>query len=259
MNTTGTASRRTQDRGDRGGRGRARTATTLAVLLSAALAATTACGSDDDSGAEPVDPTVMYEMPGAGRKVAFTFDDGPNPPYTGQLLDVLAEHDVTAVFCLVGEQAEKHPELVRRIVEAGHVLCNHSLRHDDMLLWEADHVRQDIEATNELILEAVPDADIRYFRAPNGSWGDAAEVSAELGLWPLGAAVQIEDWEPATPEELVERLTVRIAEGSIVVMHDGGGDRGPTVAAVDRVIPQLRADGWSFVLPPHARPAADTP
>lgn len=251
MNSTGTGdSGGRGDGGGRGGAGRGRIALALTLLLSASLAVT-ACGSSDSGGsdAEPVDPTIAYEVPGGGKKVSFTFDDGPHPPYTRQLLDVLSKHEVTAVFCLVGEQAEKHPDLVRQIVDAGHVLCNHSLRHDDMLLWEADQVREDIEAANEAIEGAVPDAEIPYFRAPNGSWGEAAEVAADMGLSPLGAAVAIEDWEPATPDELMERLRVRITEGTIVVMHDGGGDRGPTVKAVDEIIPELKADGWSFVLP----------
>jgi peptidoglycan/xylan/chitin deacetylase (PgdA/CDA1 family) len=184
-----------------------------------------------------------------GRTVSFTFDDGPDPEDTPQLLKVLRHKHVRAVFCLWGEHVRQHPELVRRIVADGHVLCNHSLNHDNLSTWTPEQIRADLLATNALIREAVPWARIPYFRAPFGAWGASPVVAAELGMQPLGWSLAISDWEPPGTDVLVERIMTGVTEGGVVLMHDGGGDRSQTVEAVATVIPRFRADGWRFTLP----------
>ncbi|WP_233624966.1 polysaccharide deacetylase family protein [Actinoplanes sp. ATCC 53533] len=192
---------------------------------------------------------VVDTARGDGAVVSFTFDDGPNPADTLRLLDVLRRRHVRAVFCLVGDQVRAHPEVVRRIAAGGHVLCNHSLHHDDLSVLTPEQIRGDLAQTSALIRQAVPHARIPYFRAPYGSWGQSPQVSAELGMQPLGWRLAISDWEPPGTEVLVQRLRDGITPGAVVLMHDGGGDRSQTVAAVDRVIPELRAQGWRFTLP----------
>jgi len=183
-----------------------------------------------------------------GLTVALTFDDGPNPPDTVALLDVLAREQVRAVFFLVGDQVEAHPELVRRIVGDGHTLGNHSFHHDDLEEWEPDAVRADLERTLGAIRAAVPEADVPFFRAPFGHWGRTIPVAGELGMRPLGWALSVWDWEPPGVEELVRRLDDVVPRG-VVLLHDGGGDRSQTVAAVATLIPRLRAKGWTFTVP----------
>jgi len=185
----------------------------------------------------------------AAPTVALTFDDGPNPPDTVVLLDLLARERVTAVFCLVGVQVEAHPDVVRRIVADGHVLANHSWRHDDLEEWEPDAVRTDLQRTLDAIHAVVPDAPVPFYRAPFGHWGRTIPVAAELGMAPLEWQLAVEDWDPAPPADvLVDRLG-GIEPGGIVLLHDGGGDRSQTVEAVARVIPRLRAAGWTFTVP----------
>lgn len=184
-----------------------------------------------------------------GRTVALTFDDGPDPVHTPRLLDVLRAKRVTAVFCLWGAHVREHPELVRRIAAEGHVLCNHTMNHDDMSTWTPERIRADLVATREAIHAAVPWAPVRYFRAPYGAWGRTPEVAAALGMQPLGWRLAIGDWEPPGTDELVDRLLTGVTPGAVVLMHDGGGDRSQTVDAVDRVVPLLRADGWRFTRP----------
>ena len=185
----------------------------------------------------------------AAPTVALTFDDGPNPPDTLVLLDLLARERVTAVFCLVGVQVEAHPDVVRRIVADGHVLANHSWRHDDLEEWEPDAVRTDLQRTLDAIHAVVPDAPVPFYRAPFGHWGRTIPVAAELGMAPLEWQLAVEDWDPAPPADvLVDRLG-GIEPGGIVLLHDGGGDRSQTVEAVARVIPRLRAAGWTFTVP----------
>ncbi|WDZ82896.1 polysaccharide deacetylase family protein [Micromonospora cathayae] len=190
---------------------------------------------------------------GDGRVACLTFDDGPDPTDTPRLLDVLRRHRVSAVFCLVGDQVDAHPEIVRRIVADGHTLGNHSMHHDDMGNWTPERIAADLRETDAAIRRAVPDARIGYFRAPYGSWGQSPAVAASLGLRSLGWRLAITDWEPPGTDELVRRLLDGVTPGAVVLLHDGGGDRSQTVDAVDRVIPLLRADHWRFTLPERPR------
>ena len=197
----------------------------------------------------PANSVIVDSTRSGGRTVGFTFDDGPDPTNTPRLLDVLRRNHVRAVFCLWGEHAQQYPELVRRIVAEGHILCNHSLRHEIMETWTPEQIRANLLATNAIIHKAVPWARIQYFRAPNGLWGRTPEVAASLGLQPLGWRLAIGDWDPPGTDVLIDRLMTGITEGAVVVMHDGGGDRTQTVEAVAAVIPRLRADGYRFSLP----------
>jgi peptidoglycan/xylan/chitin deacetylase (PgdA/CDA1 family) len=211
------------------------------LLLSGGLAAPARAGGPNE--------VVVDAARGHGDVVSFTFDDGPNPTDTLRLLDVLRRHHVRAVFCLIGDQVRAHPDVVRRIVAGGHVLCNHSLHHDDLSTLTPEQIRADLTETSALIRWAVPHARIPYFRAPFGSWGQSPQVAAALGMQPLGWRLAISDWEPPGTDVLVQRLRDGITPGAVVLMHDGGGDRSQTVEAVDRIIPELRSEGWRFTLP----------
>ncbi|QFZ19538.1 polysaccharide deacetylase family protein [Saccharothrix syringae] len=215
-----------------------------AVVLTTGLVLALATGTAQAEEAKIIDSTRH-----GGRTVALTFDDGPNPADTPRLLKVLRKHHVRATFCLWGDYVEQHPQLVRSIVAHGHLLCNHSMHHDDMGAWTPEQVEADLKQTSAAIRRAVPGVPIRYFRAPYGSWGQTPQVAAKLGMKPLGWQLAIGDWEPPGTDELVRRIREGITEGGVILMHDGPDDRAQTVDAVDRVIPLLRADGWRFDLP----------
>lgn len=216
-----------------------------AVVLTTGLVLGLAAGPAQASETKIVDSTRH-----GGRTVAFTFDDGPNPVDTPRLLKVLRKHHVKATFCLWGDFVEQHPEIVRAIVAHGHVLCNHTMHHEDLATWTPEQIEADLRQTSAAIRRAVPWAPpIRYFRAPYGSWGQSPEVAAKLGMTPLGWRLTIADWEPPGTDVLVQRLREGITEGAVVLLHDGPNDRGQTVDAVDRIIPELRAKGWRFDLP----------
>ena len=214
------------------------------IVIGTSFALVPAAAAADRPTAEIVDSTGA-----GGRTVALTFDDGPDPRNTPRLLDLLRARHVTAVFCLWGEHARQYPELVRRIVADGHILCNHSLDHDDLGTWTPEQIRADLLSTNAAIRAAVPWARIPYFRAPYGSWGQSPAVAAGLGMQPLGWRLAVGDWEPPGTDELVRRLLDGVTPGAVVLLHDGGGDRTQTVDAVARIIPELRADGWRFTRP----------
>ncbi|MDA0566027.1 polysaccharide deacetylase family protein [Streptomonospora sp. S1-112] len=219
-------------------------ASTVALALCAAAPA-----QANGSGPTGATPDIVDSTARGGQALALTFDDGPDPRNTPRLLEVLREHRVRAVFCLWGEHVRQHPDLVRRIARAGHTLCNHTMRHDDMSTWSAADIRADLRATNAAIRDAVPHARIPYFRAPYGAWGQTPQVAADMGMQPLGWRLAVEDWEPPGTGELVRRLEEGATPGAVVLLHDGGGDRSQTVEAVDQVIPRLRAEGWHFTGP----------
>jgi peptidoglycan/xylan/chitin deacetylase (PgdA/CDA1 family) len=186
----------------------------------------------------------------AAGTVALTFDDGPSAGYTARVLDVLAAHEVKATFCLVGTQVRRYPELVRRIVAEGHALCNHSMRHDNLATWTAEEIRADLVGTLDVIRAAAPDAEVPYFRAPYGSWGQSATIAAELGMVRLSWTVDPRDWSRPGTEVIVEQVLTQLRPGGIVLMHDAGGDRSQTVQALGLLLPELRERGWTFTFPP---------
>lgn len=200
-------------------------------------------------------PAQAHETPtgaraGSADTVALTFDDGPSATYTPQVLDVLAEHRVRATFCLVGSQAQRFPALVRRIVAEGHALCNHSMNHDNLSTWTDERIRAGLAGTTQIIQAAAPDAPVRYFRAPYGSWGRSAAVAAQLGMVRLGWTVDPRDWSRPGVDAIVQAVRTQLRPGGIVLMHDAGGDRSQTVQALDLLLPQLREEGWTFTFPP---------
>jgi peptidoglycan/xylan/chitin deacetylase (PgdA/CDA1 family) len=216
------------------------------LLIAGATIGATPAQADRHS---PPTSVIVDSTGRPGRTVSFTFDDGPDPQNTPLLLKVLRRKHVRAVFCLWGDHVRQYPELVRRIVAEGHILCNHSLHHDDMSTWTPEQIRADLLETNAAIREAVPWARIPYFRAPFGAWGETPSVAAALGMQPLGWRLAITDWEPPGTDVLIDRLLTGVTEGAVVLMHDGGGDRTQTVEAVNSVVPLLRSDGWRFSLP----------
>jgi peptidoglycan/xylan/chitin deacetylase (PgdA/CDA1 family) len=123
--------------------------------------------------------------------VALTFDDGPDPQWTPEVLALLRKHRVKATFCVVGQLVEAFPELVREIAEAGHTLCNHSWDHDFGLGSRSrTEIRENLERTNAAIHRAAPGTRISYYRQPGGFWTDrVVEVAAELGMSSLHWAV----------------------------------------------------------------------
>lgn len=212
--------------------------------------------------------TPVRAAQGEGLVAALTFDDGPNGADTLDLLDILAERGIRAVFAVIGQciqapataGAPSGADILRRIVADGHVLCNHSTSFADMGEWSADAVRADLVENLRIIREALGDLQapggdvpVPYWRAPNGSWGVTREVAVELGMQPLDVVNHIGDWAEQDPDVLEARLWEALTRGQLLLCHDGGGDRAGTVEAVRRVIDEALADGWEFTLPVGAQ------
>ncbi|QNO37161.1 endo-1,4-beta-xylanase [Protaetiibacter sp. SSC-01] len=220
--------------------------------------------TEDDAGPAPdpdvtpggaVNPTTTPTTlaQGTGDVAALSFDDGPNGDDTAELLDFLKEKDIKAVFCVIGQNIEAPggATLLRRIVAEGHTLCNHTTSYADMGSWSTTAIRDDLVENLRIIREALgdPNAKVPFFRAPNGSWGSTPGVAVSLGMQPLAVINTISDWETQNQATLETNLRAAIKPGQIVLVHDGGGDRSGSIAAVKTVVQERLDAGWTFTLP----------
>jgi peptidoglycan-N-acetylglucosamine deacetylase len=194
-----------------------------------------------------------------GSYAALTFDDGPDPRWTPQVLDLLRTYGVRATFCVVGHAVEAYPDLVRAIADDGHTLCNHSWRHDMALGQRSrDEIRQDLQRTTAAIQAAAPGTPVSYYRQPGGYWtARVVEIAAELGMTSLHWDVDPRDWSKPGVDTIVARVTTQTRPGSIVLLHDGDGDphgetgdRHQTVEALAQILPELTGRLTLDALPP---------
>ncbi|MCD2190712.1 polysaccharide deacetylase family protein [Actinomycetospora soli] len=198
-----------------------------------------------------ITPTLLTTTAGTGKAVALTFDDGPDPATTPRILDLLAQHGARATFCMVGQQAQAHPDLVRRVVAEGHRLCNHTITHDAGIgARPPELMSRQLQASRDVIAQVSGGAEVDYFRAPQGKWSPAlVRMSATDGMRALGWDVDPLDWTTPGTDAIVTRVQQRVHPGAVVLLHDGGGPRAQTVAAVEALLPWLTDHGYSFVLP----------
>ena len=189
--------------------------------------------------------------------VALTFDDGPWPRHTEATLRVLRRARVEATFFMIGSLATAHPDLVRSVLHDGHVVANHSLSHpiDSAFAELSDrHVQAEITQTTEALRSA--GADPTLFRPPGGSYDDGVLLEAwrqreRIVMW----SVDPHDWDPGrTPKQIARYVLRRVRPGSIVLLHDGGGDAAQTIEALPKIIRGIRKMGLELVsLAPYGR------
>ncbi len=193
------------------------------------------------------------------NEIALTFDDGPNDPYTFQLLEILAEHRVRATFFMIGRFVRQRPDIVRMVQAAGHLIGNHTMTHPWLVLEPPEKVRRELADCNAA-LEDVLGERVSYFRPPHGSRRpDVLRTVRELGLTPVMWNVIGQDWEPGIQAEDVLGLVGRGIKrnrragwGSNIVLHDGGQarmgqDRSATVGAVQHLLAKPLGGGASFI------------
>jgi peptidoglycan/xylan/chitin deacetylase (PgdA/CDA1 family) len=187
----------------------------------------------------------------SSRPIALTFDDGPSPKYTGQILDVLARAHVHATFCIIARQAAQYPALVRRIVVEGHKLCNHTFDHDEHLARKSPaQIRAALIKAQEVISEASGGVAPTFFRAPGGNWSPQLEqIARSLHLTPLKWNVDPDDWKRPGVARIQSRVVATSHPGSIVLLHDGGGNRDQTVVATRYFLAKFQSLKYSFWVP----------
>jgi len=219
------------------------------------------------SASTPTDTVPVGAGPGNSLRttgtdaVALTFDDGPDPVQTPKILAVLAEHDVKATFCLVGEQVQKHPEIVQMIVAAGHTLCNHTWNHSLVIGKEKpEEIQADLRRTNDAIHAAVPGTPIPFFRAPGGNFTDRlVKVARGDGMTSLYWQVDPRDWDHPAEEndakhvtKVVNSVKKFVQPGSIVLSHDF--NQPDTIKAYEQLLPWLTKH-FELGLPPEEVPS----
>ena len=198
-------------------------------------------------------PDVLVEQrisKSGKRTVALTFDDGPDPTWTPQVLALLRKYRAVATFCMVGEKVRVHPDLVTKVVNGGHRLCDHSRTHPvSLAALDEDAQRDEILDAREDLADATK-AAVPYFRAPGGNWSpEVQKLAAKKKMQPLGWTVDPRDWSLPGTAAIVSRVQNGVAPGAIVLMHDGGGPRGQTVAALETLLPWLVEHGYRFTFP----------
>jgi chitin deacetylase len=186
------------------------------------------------------------------KAIALTFDDGPNPTTTPQVLSILKENNIKATFFLIGGNLKKFPEIGRRVVADGHAIGNHTWHHWRRLMDEFTAARE-IDDTSAFIYKTLG-VKTSLFRPPNGflynGLADYARKEKELVvLWSVDSG----DWRGshASVEGLVNKVVNAAKPGAIVLMHDGGGDRSRTVLALPKIIQELKERGYTFVSVPE--------
>jgi peptidoglycan-N-acetylglucosamine deacetylase len=217
--------------------------------------------TDENYDAYPLSYDID-QIGAAKKKIAITFDDGPDPSWTPKILDILKAKNVPAAFFVIGEYASLHPEILKREYAAGHEIGNHTYTHpnfEDPAKTTKTQIRWELNVTQRVIESSVGVKTI-LFRPPFGidHQPEYAEevaqlpVAQDMGYLIVGQKIDPHDWQqrdgkPIPAQEIVDATLRQADEGNIVLFHDGGGDRSQTVAALPIIIDTLRARGYQFV------------
>lgn len=175
------------------------------------------------------------------KKIALTFDDGPHPYYTEQLLKGLKERDAKATFFITGQNVEAYPEIVLEIYKDGHLIGNHTYHHTQLTSGNVESFKSEIIKTNEAIKE-VTGEDTIYVRPPYGSWNK--EFEKELNMFPVLWTIDPLDWCSSDVSCIVNTVCAKAGENDIILMHD---QYKTTVTAALEIVDRLKAEGYEFV------------
>ncbi|MFF1919844.1 polysaccharide deacetylase family protein [Streptomyces sp. NPDC058221] len=194
---------------------------------------------------------IVHASDRGAKGVNITIDDGPDPTWTPQVLQLLKDSGVKATFCMVGTQAQAYPDLVKAVVAGGHRLCNHTVSHDTGMDKKSEaYQSQQILDAERMITKASGGVRPQYYRAPGGAFTPySRHLAASRGMRPLGWNVDTKDFEHPGADAIVATVKSEISNGPTVLFHDAGGDRSQTLAALREVLPWLRQQGYSFGFP----------
>jgi peptidoglycan-N-acetylglucosamine deacetylase len=219
-----------------------------------------------ESPANQIFGRTLVSGPSNQRIVALTFDDGPNPPYTSKILDVLEREHVHATFFLVGRAVAAYPSVVRREVRDGDAVGNHTWSHQHLILLDASKIGDALARTDAAIYAAAH-VHTRIMRPPFGArdWLVLDEVR-RLGYTPVMWSVPLpRDWEDPPPQTIARRVLRDVTDGSIIVLHDGNRgmlceqahlaprlcDRSNDIEATQIIVTTLKHEGYRFVTVPE--------
>lgn len=180
-------------------------------------------------------------IPQEEKKIAITFDDGPHPQFTEQLLDGLKERGVQATFFVTGEHAELHPDIIERMNEEGHIIGNHTYSHMQLTKGNRDSFKDELIKTNQ-ILNEITGEEVVYVRPPYGTWDKSFET--ELNMIPVLWNIDPLDWCSQDVTGVVNKVMKEADENAIILMHDY---YETSVTAALQIVDRLQEKGYTFV------------
>lgn len=191
---------------------------------------------------------MINEIPTLQRAVAITFDDGPNPVYTPQVLEIFSEAKGKATFFMIGEQMRNHPEVVRQVCDQGHEIGNHTFTHPKLSQLSIEDCLKEIEETEKLIEKMAGQKPV-VFRPPYLDYNQDTVSLLQKQRYPMIGAVNLDaqDWEQPGVEHILEKSREAVKNGSILIFHDGYGDRSQTIEAVRMLVSELTSQGYQLV------------
>lgn len=184
---------------------------------------------------------IKKEETGDNPKIALTFDDGPHPYYTEQLLDGLKERGAKASFFVLGKQAQAYPDLIKRMHEEGHLVGNHTYSHIQLGKNNREEFKKELIMTSEVLAELTGE-ETQYVRPPYGSWDKSFET--ELMMFPVLWTVDPMDWCSEDVSGIVQKVTKKSKENSIILLHD---EYKSSVTAALQIVDILQSQGYEFV------------
>ncbi|MEI4789253.1 polysaccharide deacetylase family protein [Bacillus sp. FJAT-53060] len=192
---------------------------------------------------------VFWDMREERKKIALTFDDGPHPVYTNQILDVLKENRVNASFFVLGSRVHAYPEVAKRIVGEGNEIGNHTMNHTYFDRLSSKQIKQELKESAAHIASLQPGGPL-LFRPPGGrltmkSFHILSKQGYDVVMWSF--TQDPKDWSRPGAHKIASRIIDHIQGGDIILLHDGGGNRKQTVEALKQVIPELKNRGYEFV------------
>jgi peptidoglycan-N-acetylglucosamine deacetylase len=186
------------------------------------------------------------------KQIALTYDDGPNDPHTLRLLDVLAKHNVSATFFMIGRRVQQHPDIARAVAQAGHVIGNHTFTHPLLIFKSEAQTRAQLVDCHQALQDAIGEHS-NLFRPPFGGRRPATlRIAHALGLQAVMWNVTGYDWNAPPAAEIEKKVARQMRGGDVILLHDGGhrsmgADRAQTVEATDNLIRRYRDQGYEFV------------
>lgn len=189
---------------------------------------------------------VFSKGSGKEKKIALTFDDGPHPRYTKEILNILEKFDVKATFFVIGVNIENYPEDLKRIYNAGHEIGNHSYDHS-ILNSEKEILEQEFDKCEKLIYDNTGTTPT-LFRPPQGKMNcDITNIAIKKGYSLILWSIDTRDWEHNAPNNILKTVNENISNGDIILMHDYTSGKNTTCDALNLIIPALKQKGYEFV------------
>lgn len=213
-------------------------AAVLAVLISLSFLSASGYGDEPKS--------VYLQGEGDTKRIALTFDDGPHPKYTSEILDLLSEYNIKATFFVIGTNAESYPELLRREIDEGHEIGNHTYTHTRISSIGDEELCKEVRACEQAIngLDYSP----YLFRPPEGRYDqNDVDTLTRLGYSVVLWSVDTDDWSGVSKEHIIEAVRSELRGGGIILCHDYLTEKCHTVEALRVIIPELLAEGYEFV------------